>query len=65
MIDEQSSLGGGGGSAKIGDGCGALVVLKEESTGEAAGGKMGMLWWLVRVVGDGAGATQLLDGESD
>lgn len=34
-------MGGGGGSAKIGDGCGALVVLKEESMGEAAGGKMG------------------------
>ena len=35
------SLGGGGGSAKIGDGGGDFVLFKEESMGEIAGGKMG------------------------
>lgn len=34
-------MGGGGGSAKIGDGGGDFVLFKEESMGEIAGGKMG------------------------
>lgn len=34
-------MGGGGGSAKIGDGGGDFVLFWEESMGELAGGKMG------------------------
>jgi hypothetical protein len=34
-------LGGGGGSAKVGDGGGDFVLFREESMGEIAGGNMG------------------------
>lgn len=61
VSDEQSRLGGGGGSVKIGDGDGALMVfLVEELEGEIIGLGLGILRWLAGIAGDGTCAGEPL-----